>query len=73
MEDIQLAICKSLLNYEKASALELMRSNAEFLDLPGYKFSEIINKSISEGYINRIEDVNKSYYSATEKCRNLFK
>ncbi|MBR7132497.1 MAG: tetratricopeptide repeat protein [Clostridia bacterium] len=72
MENITLSLYKSLLNFEKISALEFMRKNPEFLDIPGYEISKILNDGIKDGYIERFEDANKTYYSATNKCREYF-
>lgn len=72
MENIQLSLYKSLLNFEKISTLEFMRKNPEFLDIPGYEISKILNDGIKDGYIERFEDTNKTYYSATNKCREFF-
>lgn len=72
MENMQLSIYKSLLNFEKISTLEFMRKNPEFLDIPGYEISKILNDGIKDGYIERFEDENKTYYSATNICRDFF-
>ena len=71
MENIQFSLYKSLLNFEKISALEFMRKNPEFLDIPGYEISKILNDGIKDGYIERFEDNNKTYYSATNKCQEF--
>ena len=73
MENITLSLYKSLLNFEKISALEFMRKNPEFLDIPGYEISNILNDGAKNGYIERFEDNNKTYYSATNECRKYIK
>ena len=71
MENIQLTIYKALLNFEKISVLDFMRENREFLDYPGYEISKILNDGVKEGYIERFEDKDKMYYSATDSCREF--
>ena len=71
MENITLSLYKSLLNFEKISTLEFMRKNPEFLDIPGYEISNILNDGVKNGYIERFEDNNKTYYSATNKCQEV--
>lgn len=71
MENIQLDVYKSLLNFEKITVLEFMRKNPEFLDIPGYEISKMLNSGVNDGYIERFEDTNKINYSATNKCRKL--
>lgn len=72
MENIQLDLYKSLLNFEKISVLEFMRKNPEFLDIPGYEISKMLKEGVKEGYIEEFEDTHKAYYSATNKCREYF-
>lgn len=72
MENIQLDLYKSLLNYKKISVLDFMRKNPEFLDIPGYEISKILNNGVEDGYIERFEDTYKTYYSGTDKCHEFF-
>lgn len=72
MEKNQLVLYKNLLNYEKVSALELMRNTNGGMSIPGYDISNILNDGVAEGYVERFEDVYKAYYSATKKCREFF-
>ena len=71
MENIQLDLYKRLLNFEKITVLDFMRKNSEFLDVPGYEISKMLNSGVRDGHIERFEDEHKTYYSATKKCQEF--
>ena len=73
MKTVQLMLYKSLINFEQATVLDLMRSNKDLLNFPGYKITEMLRSGIEEGCVNKTIVVNKAYYSATMKCNEEIK
>lgn len=68
MADVKITLYKTLLDFEKASALELMRANDALLEYPGYEISELLCEGVREGNVQQFDDKHKIYYSPTEQC-----